>query len=95
MATLLGNRVYLELPKKEESKLIVDENTKEALEKEMINKMNKLKVHTVGTAIMDEDLVVGVFVLVDPAALKLAKVIPLSEDEDVLLISHFDVIQIW
>jgi hypothetical protein len=44
---------------------------------------------------MDEDLVVGAFVLVDPAALKLAKVIPLSEDEEVLLISHFDVIQIW
>ena len=35
MAQLLGNRIYLEIPKKDESKLIVDENTKEALEKEM------------------------------------------------------------
>ena len=42
MAKLLGNRIYLEIPKKEESKLIVDENTKESLEKEMLKKMNKL-----------------------------------------------------
>ena len=31
---LLGNRIYIEMPKQEEeSKLIVDENTKEALQK--------------------------------------------------------------
>ena len=40
---LLGNRIYLEMPKKEESKLIVDENTKEALLKEMLKKMSRLK----------------------------------------------------
>jgi hypothetical protein len=95
MAKLLGNRIYLEIPKKEESKLIVDSNTKEALEKEMIIKMSKLKVHTVGTAIMDENIIVGAIVLVDPAALKTAKVIPLSEDESVILVSHFDIIQVW
>ena len=34
---LLGNRIYLEMPKQEEdSKLIVDENTKEALERETL-----------------------------------------------------------
>ena len=53
MAKLLGNRIFLEIPKKEESKLIVDENTKEALEKEMIKKMSRLTVHSVGTAIME------------------------------------------
>ena len=93
MARLLGNRIYLEIPKKEESKLIVDENTKESLEKEMLKKMNKLKVHSIGTANMD--VKVGDFVLVDPAALSKAPLIPLSDDETVWLVSPFDVIQIW
>jgi len=90
---LLGNRIYLEIPKKEESKLIVDENTKESLEKEMLKKMNKLKVHSIGTANMD--VKVGDFVLMDPAALSKAPLIPLSEDETVLLVSPFDVIMVW
>jgi hypothetical protein len=90
---LLGNRIYLEIPKKEESKLIVDENTKEALEKEMYKKMSKLTVHSVGTANMD--VKPGDVVLVDPAALQKAPLIPLSENEQVLLISPFDVIMIW
>ncbi len=93
MAKLLGNRVYLEIPKKEESKLIVDENTKEALEKEMIKKMSKLKVHSVGTANME--LKPGDVVLVDPEALTKARMIPLSDDETVLLVSPFDIIQVW
>ena len=93
MAQLLGNRIYLEMPKKEESKLIVDENTKESLEKEMLKKMNKLKGHSVGTANMD--VKVGDVVLVDPAALSKAPLIPLSDDEQVLLVSPFDIIQIW
>jgi len=93
MAKLLGNRIYLEIPKKEESKLIVDENTKEALEKEMYKKMARLTVHSVGTANMD--VKPGDVVLVDPAALQKAPLIPLSEDEQVLLVSPFDVIMIW
>jgi len=93
MGTVLGNRIYLEMPKKEESKLIVDDNTKESLEKEMLKKMNKLKVHSVGTANMD--IKVGDIVLVDPAALSKASLIPLSDSETVLLVSPFDVIMIW
>lgn len=95
MATLLGNRIYIEIPKKEESKLIVDENTKEALEKEMIKKMSRLTIHSVGTANMDTRLVVGAVVLVDPEALSKARMIPLSEEETVLLVSPFDIIHIW
>jgi hypothetical protein len=90
---LLGNRIYLEIPKKEESKLIVDENTKEALEKEMYKKMSRLTVHSVGTANMD--VKAGDVVLVDPQALQKAPLIPLSEDESVLLVSPFDVIMVW
>ena len=90
---LLGNRIFLEIPKKEESKLIVDENTKEALEKEMLKKMSRLTVHSVG------DLVTSVkkgdVVLVDPQALQKAPLIPLSEDEQALPVSPFDVIMIW
>ena len=94
---LLGNRIYLEIPKKEESKLIVDENTKEALQKELLKKMSHLKVHSIGTgSAIDSDLTIGCEVLVDPVALRdKALVISLSEDEEVMLISPFDIIQIW
>ena len=96
MPKLLGNRIYLEMPKKEESKLIVDENTKEALQKELLKKMSRLKVHSVGTAITDPDLRVGVEVLVDPTALRdKTLIIPLSENEDVMLVSIFDIVHIW
>jgi len=42
------NGLLLDLPKKEEGKLIVDENTKEALEKEMMSKLNELPSVSVG-----------------------------------------------
>ena len=94
MPKLLGNRIYLELPKEDvESKLIVDDNTKEALQKELLTKMSKLKVHSVGTATMD--IKVGDWVLVDPAALNKATLVPITDEENVILVSPFDVIMIW
>lgn len=93
MGTLLGNRIFLEIPKKEESKLIVDENTKESLEKEMLKKMSKLVIHSVGDLI--QNLKKGDVILVDPAALQKAPLIPLSEEETVMLVSPFDVIYKW
>jgi hypothetical protein len=93
MGTLLGNRIFLEIPKKEESKLIVDENTKEALEKEMLKKMSKLVIHSVGDTI--QNLKKGDVILVDPAALQKAPLIPLTEEEVVMLVSPFDVILKW
>ena len=58
--------------------------------------MSRLTVHSVGTAITDPDLVVGCEVMVDPAALRAKTlVIPLSEEEDVLLVSIFDIIYFW
>ena len=89
---VLGNRILLDLPKKEEGKLIVDENTKEALEKEMMQKLNKLTVHAVGDVVTNIN--VGDEILVDPAALQKAPVIPIG-DENKLLVSPFDVILIW
>ena len=90
---LRGNRVFLEMPKKKESKLEVDSNTKEALHQEMLKKMSRLKVYDVGD--MVTDIVVGDEVLVDPAALSKASLVPLSETRDVLLVSPFDIISIW
>lgn len=93
---LLGNRIYLEMPKKEESKLIVDENTKEALQKELLKKMSKLIVHSIGTgSAIDPDIKVGSVILVDPSALSKSTIIPLENGEEVMLVSPFDIIQIW
>ena len=92
---LLGNRIYLEVPKQvEDNKLIVDENTKEALQRELLNKMSKLKVLQVGTIVTE--IKEGDYVLVDPAALNKATLVPINdEDERAILVSPFDVIQIW
>ena len=81
-----------DLPKKEEGKLIVDENTKEALEKEMMQKLNKLSVFAVGDLITD--IKPGDEILVDPVALQKSPVIPIGE-ENKLLVSPFDVILVW
>jgi hypothetical protein len=95
MAKLLGNRILLELPPQdEESKIVVDENTKEALQRELLNKMSKLKVLQVGTLITE--IKVGDLVLVDPAALNKATLVPINDNDDrAILVSPFDVIQIW
>ena len=95
MAKLLGNRVLLQLPPQdEESKIVVDENTKEALQRELLNKMSKLKVLQVGTIVTE--IKVGDWVLVDPAALNKATLVPINDnDERAILVSPFDIIQIW
>jgi hypothetical protein len=90
---LKGNRIYVTIPKKEESKLVVDENTKEALNRELLAKMSKLTVYAVGDGI--SDVSEGDVILVDPSKLSTALLIPLTEDKTVMLISYFDVIHIW
>lgn len=89
---LLGNRILLNLPKKDEGKLIVDENTKEALEREMMQKLNKLTVHAVGDLVTSINI--GDEILVDPASLGKAPVIPIGDDNK-LLVTPFDVILVW
>ena len=95
MAKLLGNRVLLQLPpQEEESKIVVDENTKEALQRELLNKMSKLKVLQVGTIVTE--IKAGDWVLVDPAALNKATLVPINDkDERAILVSPFDIIQVW
>lgn len=94
---LLGKYVYLTLPPQEKSKLIVDENTKEALSKEMMMKMRKLEVWCVGSA-ANPDLVVGQSVLVNPASLQKALMVPFDIDgEEVIkaLVLDYDIVHIW
>ena len=89
---LLGNRIFLEMPKKEDSKLIVDENTKEALNKEMLKKLSKLKVNSVGDTVTNINI--GDMVLVDPNHLQKCPIIEV-EGKELILISPFDVILVW
>ena len=95
MPKLLGNRIYLEMPPQDDnSKLIVDDNTKEAVQRELLNKMSKLKVVQVGTIVTE--IKIGDWVLVDPAALNKATLVPINDNDDrVILVSPFDIIQIW
>jgi hypothetical protein len=95
MPKLLGNRIYLEMPPQdEESKIVVDENTKEAVQRELLNKMSKLKVVQVGTIVTE--IKIGDWVLVDPAALNRATLVPINDNDDrVILVSPFDVIMVW
>ena len=91
---LLGNRIYLKMPEQqEENKLIVDENTKEALQREMLKKFSKLTVHSVGDIVTN--IKPGDVVLVDPSKVSQGHLIELSDDEQVILVSPFDVIMIW
>jgi hypothetical protein len=90
---LRGNRIYVSLPKKEDSKLIVDENTKEALNKELLSKMSRLTVYAVGDLV--SDIKEGDVILVDPSKLSTGLLVPLTDEKNVLLISPFDVIHIW
>jgi hypothetical protein len=91
--TLRGNRVLLNIPKKEEGKLIVDENTKEALEKEITEKLNKLTVYAVGDLVTD--IKAGDEVFVDPTAIRTrAFTIPIGDDRK-MLVSPFDIVIVW
>ena len=99
---LIGNRVYLEIPKQEETKIIVDHNTKEDLKKEFLKSMNRLKVVAVGEGVGVESgptrnipVQVGDIVLVDPSALARAPIIPINEKLDVTCVNYYDIQHIW
>ena len=89
---LRGNRILLEMPRQDNSKVIVDENTKEALKKAFAEKMLKAVVYDVGDV---SDIIKGDIVLVDPKALSVAPLFAVSPEQEVILISPFDVILIW
>lgn len=94
---VLGKFVYITLPPQEDSKLIVDSNTKEALNKELMMKLSRLKVWAVGDA-ANPKIKENSWVLVNPSALQRAEIVPFEfEGEKTLkaLISDYDIIHIW
>jgi hypothetical protein len=90
---LRGNRVYLELPATDNSKVIVDHNTKEALQQAFAAKMLKATVYAVGDVVTD--LKPGDVVLAEPIALGKAPIIPIDETTTVVLVSSFDIVHKW
>jgi len=90
---LRGNRILLELPEREENKLILDDETKEALDAEYLLKLNKLTVYAVGDLVTDIN--VGDEVLVDLSTLRGKSVKYVIGGKERLLVSPFDVILIW
>lgn len=90
---LRGNRVYLELPQTTDSKVIVDHNTKEALQQAFAAKMLKATIYAVGESVTG--LEPGNVVLVDPIALGKAPIIPIDETTTVVLVSSFDIVHKW
>lgn len=92
---LLGTRVYLEVPMKEDGSVILDKKTQEEITKEQAKKLSKLKVYAVGAGITSELLKEGDHVLLDPYTVKNGSMIPLSDKKEVLMISYHDIIHIW
>jgi len=90
---LRGNRIYLELPQQEDSKVIVDHNTKEALQRAFADKMLRATVYAVGEVVTD--LKPGDVVLADPIALGKASIIPIDETTTVVMLSSYDIIHKW
>lgn len=93
---VLGKRVYVELPEKEESKIIVDENTKEALQKELLKKLQRVTVWAKGSG-ADPKIEIGQEVLVDPRALTGpgAQIVPFPDGKNRALVMDYDIIHIW
>ena len=93
---VLGRYVYITLPPKKESKIIPDSNTKEALQKELLKKMKRLQIWDVGE-LANPKLKKGMWVLVNPASLAKAQMVPFDEDETIVraLIQDYDIIHIW
>jgi hypothetical protein len=90
---LRGNRIYLEIPKREESIIELTPELEESRIKEEMKKYSKLKVYALGELVTDIN--VGDEVLVIPDALVKAPIIPLSDELNVLLVSNFDVVMVW
>jgi len=91
--TLLGNRVYLEIPEEQKTSIHLDKATKAALEEERVRNWGRLKVFAVGSAI--EGLKEGDEVMIDPSSVEKVRQIPISPTHYVLLVSYYDIAHIW
>ena len=97
---LTGRNIYLQMPPKKDTKVIVDENTKEALQKTMLKELSSLTIHSIGP-LADKNLNVGDKVLVDPKSIsgQGTVIIPLEDDKGeeimVVLVQDYQIIHVW
>ena len=98
--TLLGRNVYVVIPEKPESKIIVPENTKDSLEQALLISLSKLKIFAVGH-MAEKSLSPGDSVLVNPSAISgdRARILTLETNDGkeirCALIQDHDIIHIW
>ena len=94
---VLGKFVYITLPPKEESKILVDENTKDELSKKMLITMSRLQIWAIGDS-ANTKLKVGQWVLIKPEALQRADIVPFEHNGEKVtkaLILDYDIVHIW
>lgn len=91
---VLGKFIYLDIPLRPETKIQVDSNTKEELEREWIAKLSKLQVWAKGTAVTN-DINVGDWVLMDPNAINSIKMIPFDDGITRALVLDYHIVHIW
>jgi len=87
--------VYLEVPEEPQSNIILDKESKEALEAERLRLWGRLIVYAVGSAITDGSIKEGDEVMIDPSSIGRVYRVPLSADKTVLLVSMFDIAHVW
>jgi len=96
---LLGNRLYLEIPEdKEESPIILDKMTRDAIESERMGKWNRLRVYAIGEGAKGLGIEEGDEVMIDPTSVIITRgvaKIPLSEERSVIMVSVHDIAHIW
>lgn len=90
---VLGRYVYIDVPEKPETKIEVDENTKQALMKEWISKLSRLQIWAVGTATSD-NIKEGDWVLVDPERIGSIKMVPFDGHTKALIMEDY-IVHIW
>jgi hypothetical protein len=91
--SLRGNRILLDFPDLEESNLILDDATKEALKQDQVLKFDRLKVYAVGDTVTD--IKPGDEVFMDPISLKHKGIQVIVGGELKIVTSPFDVILVW
>lgn len=94
---LFGQRVYLEFPEMPKSNLFLDAKAKKEVREDYLKTISRLKIYAVGgdiTYLKEGDEVMVDPVIFNPDNPKM-RLIDLSEDRTVLLISVYDVIHLW
>lgn len=90
---LRGNRILLDLPEKEESKVILTKEQQEDINREESLKLNRLTVYAVGDLVTD--IKAGDVVYMDPGRVRANIIIVTIDGKEKLVASPYDVILIW